>query len=555
MPAPTPEPRPDTPTPQAHPAGVWTRRRFLAATAATAAGLLSVGAIAEIATSSSAPASSPAPSAARQFLALASAAPASPGTSAQVSGGDVPGPTPGASASAIPAGADRQHFKTQPKLTPPNIHFDVPVSGPPQGTAAGFIFLTPANGVGTDGPTILDNDGKLVWLRPDSGGKYAADFAVQTLKGQPVLTWWEGTLNGGNGDGEYVIADASYTELRRVKSLNGYTADLHEFLLTSNNTALYLCGNQVAAPPGLDGTAPLFEDVIQEVNLDTGALVFEWHSADHVMPEESYVTPPTGGGQAYDYMHANSIEVDRDGNLLVSARNTSTLYKLDRTNGEVVWRLGGRRSDFAMGPGTTFAYQHDARRQPDGTITLFDDESPPAHGASRALTLKVDEAAMTATLVRELRQPKGLVSTSQGNAQALANGNTFVGWGAEPWFTEFAPDGTVLLNATFPAAGQSYRCYRFPWVSQPADVPLVVTASQPDGSLLVYASWNGATEVASWDVLAGTSAAALSLAASAPRSGFETAIKLASSAAQVAVQARDASGRLIGASEPVSVDA
>jgi hypothetical protein len=271
------------------------------------------------------------------------------------------------------------------------------------------------------------------------------------------------------------------------------------------------------------------------------------------MPEESFVSAPTASGQAFDYMHANSIEVDRDGRLLVSARNTCALYKIDRTNGEIVWRLGGNRSDFAMGPGTTFAYQHDARRQPDGSITLFDDQSPPATGATRALTLKVDETAMTVALVRELLQPKGLVTTSQGNAQTLSNGNTFVGWGAEPWFTEFAPDGTVLLNASFPAAGQSYRCYRFPWLAAPADVPLVVTAVQPDGSLLVYASWNGATEIASWDVLGGASASAMSLTGSAPKSGFETTIKLATSPAQIAVQARDAGGKLLGASEPVTV--
>src|SRR5262249_18267035 len=173
----------------------------------------------------------------------------------------------------------------------------------------------------------------------DSGGKLAADFGVQIHKGQPVLTWWEGAVNGGNGAGEYVIADASYTEIQRVKPLNGYAGDLHEFLLTGNGTALFLCGNQVDPPPGNDAAVPLFEDVIQEVDLDTGALVFEWHGADHVQPEESYVNPPTAGGQAYDYMHANSIEVDRDGNLLVSARNTCTIYKIDRTTGNVVWRL------------------------------------------------------------------------------------------------------------------------------------------------------------------------------------------------------------------------
>ena len=534
---------------------VWTRRQFLAATAATAAGLLSVGALAEVVSGSPKSSATPSESPARRFLAIASTAPSSPPspTSAiEVSGGDVASPSPATSASPITPGQDRQHFRSRPDLTPPIFHVDVPASGVPAGTAAGLIFLTPANGAGTDGPTIIDEAGTLVWLHPDSG-LLAADFAVQTFRGQPVLTWWQGAVNGGNGDGELVIADSTYTELRRVRAQNGHKVDLHEFRLTAADTALFLCGSQVDGPPDQHGGAPLFENVIQEIDLDTGRLVFEWHSADHVTPDESYVDPPTASGQAYDYMHANSIEVDSDGNLLVSARNTCAIYKVDRHTGAVLWRLGGRLSDFAMGAGTQFAFQHDARRRADGTITLFDDESPPAKGASRALTLQVDESQMTASLVRELPQPKGLVSTSQGNAQLLANGNTFVGWGAEPWFTEFASDGTVLYDASFPAGVQSYRCYRFPWLGQPADTPAIATATQGDGSTIVFASWNGATEVAAWDVLTGPAPTLLTLAASSPRQGFETAVAVAGAGSYVAVQARDASGRILEASEPLAI--
>ena len=216
---------------------------------------------------------------------------------------------------------------------------------------------------------------------------------------------------------------------------------------------------------------------IQEIDLTTGVLLFEWHTADYIEVEESTVGAPTAPNAVYDYVHANSIDVDTDGTLLVSARNTSTIYKIDRQSGEIRWRLGGKRSDFAMGPGTTFNYQHDARRQADGTLTIFDDGAGP--GPSRAIVLRLDETAMTATLVREYAQPQGLFATSQGNMQILPNGDVFVGWGSLPHFSEFSGDGKLLINATF-TASQSYRDYRFPWVGQPADAPAIALENRAD---------------------------------------------------------------------------
>jgi len=443
---------------------------------------------------------------------------------------------------AGPTSAPHRTFLSRPDLAPPYIQARVAGGA----VAPGLVFLTPANGAGQDGPAIFDDAGELVWMSPGTG-QGVTDLRVASYGGKPVLTWWEGSNNGGIGSGEHVVVDSSYRELTRIRAASGRQADLHELQLSPAGTALFFA--DAAITPSLSAGAtpapwPVMDCAVQEIDLATGLLLFEWHTADHIDIEESVVGAPTGSNAVYDYVHANSIDVDTDGNLIVSARNTSALYKIDRASGEILWRLGGKRSDFAMGPGTTFGFQHDARRQADGTLTLFDDGAGPA--PSRAIVLRLDETAMTATLVREYAQPQGLFATSQGNMQVLPNGNVFVGWGSLPHFSEFSADGRLLLDATY-TASQSYRDYRFPWVGRPSDAP-AIALEHYGGALAVYASWNGATEVATWDVLVGANAAGLSYAASAPRSGFETAILLTTTEPFVAVRGRDASGATLGTS-------
>jgi Arylsulfotransferase (ASST) len=506
----------------------------------------------------------------RQFLTLAGAAAAAGGI--VVAGADlvrnvpatgrVSGATPGAgaaspsatpsspavlsaAASAAPVAPARRRFRSRPDLAPPFLE----VTTREASLAPGLIFLTPANGADRDGPTILDDAGELVWMRPDTAGN-ATGLRVATYRGSPVLTWWEGANNAGIGTGEHVIMDASYREVARVRGGNGRTADLHELLLTDRDTALLLADAGVDPIPVPDQIPPrprVMDCAIQEVDLGSGRVLFEWHAVDHLDVAESVVPAPTAADQLYDYVHANSIDVDTDGNLLLSARNTSAIYKIDRLTGRILWRLGGRRSDFAMGPGATFALQHDARRQPDGTLSIFDDGEAP--GTSRAIALRLDETAMTATLERELRQPQGLLATSQGNMQVLPDGHTFVGWGSLPRFSEFDTDGRLLYDATF-SATQSYRDLRFPWVGRPSELPDVAVDTH-DGTMAVFASWNGATEVATWEIMAGRSAAALHRVAAVPRAGFETQVSLPLDGPLVAVRARDAAGVILGTSQTV----
>ena len=299
----------------------------------------------------------------------------------------------------------------------------------------------------------------------------------------------------------------------------------------------------------VDGT--VLDGIVQELDIESGEVIFEWHSLEHVGLEESYYQPSPELESAFDYFHINSVDPYPDGYLTISARRTSTVYKVDRTTGEVVWRLGGERSDFDMGPGTRTDWQHDARRHPDGAITIFDNGGVTKDVESRGIVVEVDEDAMRATLVGEYTRPAKTLAATQGNMQVLPNGNVFVGWGSEPFFSEFAPDGELLFDAGFPSAVESYRAFRFPWKGFPEDSPAIAAESGQGDEVTLYASWNGATEVASWQVLAGSGPEELEPIGSAPRKGFETVVALNTSEPYVAVKARDGSGRALGTSHPV----
>jgi len=301
------------------------------------------------------------------------------------------------------------------------------------------------------------------------------------------------------------------------------------------------------------------QGIVQELDIETGELLFEWRSLDHIGIEESYAKP--GQDLDYDgidYFHINSIDVDHDNNLLISARKTSALYKVDRNTGEVIWRLGGKRSDFEMGEGTRFAYQHDARRLPDGNISIFDNGAtvfrnglPKVVEQSRAIILDPDERKMTASLVHEYTHPDGQYADAAGNAQVLPNGNVFVGWGRALAISEFSREGELLFDARLPPGNRSYRAFRFEWSASPSVRPAVAAERISDEEVEIFASWNGGTEVEKWAVLAGERPDQLEPLGEVPRDGFETTMVARTPDRYVAVQARDRSGRTLGTSKPV----
>ena len=244
----------------------------------------------------------------------------------------------------------------------------------------------------------------------------------------------------------------------------------------------------------------------QEVDLRTGKVLFDWDSLDHVALDETHQAVAGAGTptQPFDYFHINSIAEDADGNLLISARNTWTVYKVDRESGRVLWRLNGKKSDFTMGAGSHFYWQHDARAPASGTITLFDDGASPAEEKqSRALVLAVDTKSMHVRLAHSYLHPAGFLAANQGSTQLLADGRVFVGWGNQPYFSEFAPDGTLLLDGQMPLNIQSYRAFAHDWAGRPAGAPVAAVLENPAGGVVAYASWNGATDISTWTVLAG----------------------------------------------------
>jgi len=453
--------------------------------------------------------------------------------------------------------AQEQRFHSRPDLRPPTV--TVTASSP--AVAPGEIFVAPYTGPGQAGPMILEPSGGLVWFKPLPRYTSATDLRVQSYQGQPALTWWQGDISiHGFGTGEDVIYSSAYTQLATVRGGNGHRPDLHDFVLTPAGTALVTSYFPVMCDVSAYGGAAdggITDGVMQEIDVRTGLVMYEWTSLDHVPVSDSYNSPVHSSTRfPYDFFHINSINLDRDGSLMISARNTWTVYDLNPATGQITWQLGGKHSSFKGAASTRTAYQHDPRELPDGTISIFDNgSSPTVHPQSRAIVLSLSPQTGTATLVSQLTHTPALVSESQGNAQLLANGDWFVGWGQEPFFSELSPGGQQLFDAHFPPHTQSYRSLRLPWAGAPEHRPALSFTTGGAGAGTAYASWNGATSVASWRLLAGGSASTRSLRTilTAPRSGFETALSVPGGAIgpYLAVQALDATGRVLATSAAV----
>ncbi|SES00846.1 Arylsulfotransferase (ASST) [Propionibacterium cyclohexanicum] len=419
--------------------------------------------------------------------------------------------------------------------------------------APGLFFATP--NTGEYSAVIYDNSGSPVWI--SARGEATTDFRVQQYQGKPVLTFWSGKIDNqvGNGQGHGVILDAGYNKIAEVDAGNGMLSDLHEFQLTARGTALVTVYPATAADlTSVGGPAQgwMYDCHIQEIDVATNELLLDWVASKHIGLDESYQPLGSTGSDAatpYDPYHLNAISADTDSTLLLSARHTHTVYSIQRSSGDIAWRLGGKKSDFAVAEDAAFAWQHHARRQSSSQISLFDNHTLETTGSSRGLLLTVDEQARTATVAQQYTRP-GHLGNAMGSTQILGNGNVLVGWGTQNAATEFSADGTALWEAS--ALGSNcYRVARSEWTGRPTTAPdIAVDAS--GGTLTVHASWNGATEVATWRVLTGNSASALGKAVEVARSGFETSTTTGL-AGYVQVLALDAAGAILGRSRVVAL--
>ena len=343
----------------------------------------------------------------------------------------------------------------------------------------GDIFITPTGDTSTyaNGPEILDHHANIVWFHTIPQGQTAADFRTQTYRGQPVLTWWQGTGLGGLSNGTDYVYNDHYQQIATVNAGNGLSADGHEFLITPWNTALILSYTTATANlTSIGGPAnqTVVNGVVQEIDIATGKVLFQWNSEDHVPFSQSEQPLPASPSTPWDWFHINAVHLDTDGNLLIDARDTWTTYEVNRSTGNIIWQLGGKDSSFTLtaapgqvldGANEIFAWQHDPEPLGHDEYTFFDNESAgtPLLPYSRAITVKLHLRTHLATLVASDNQPEGLSAASQGNAQTTRNGNLFVGWGALPYLSEFDPTGQLIFNAEFPPGVNTYRAYLLPW--------------------------------------------------------------------------------------------
>jgi hypothetical protein len=445
-----------------------------------------------------------------------------------------------------------QHFHSQPGLQPPAVR----VTKDTAPAADGDIFVAPQFGPSQNGPMILDPRGNLVWFHPFPirNKTIVTDFRKQQLNGQPVLTWFQGTTTSGTGEGEGVIDNDDYQQIATVQAGNGLRMDLHEFLLTNSDDAYIIA----VAPVELPGVhRAVLNSVVQEIDIQTGLVLFQWDSLDHLSVEDSYAYGPKVSGHVLDPFHTNSVSLEPDGSLVISMRNTDAIYDIARDSGAVVWELGGRHSSFRMGVGTATAFQHDAVVQPNGDISIFDDGAgpPQVHRYSRGIVVSLNPRARTATLVRQTSHSPALSADFEGGLQALAGGGLFLGWGQQPFFSEVNAQGKQDFDAHFATATASYRAYRFPWTAQPPSSPALAVGTSAAGAATLWESWNGATGVDAWRVLAGAGLGSLAAIGHYPKYRFESTLTPGTGDPDVAVQALGPAGQVLAISPTQTVPA
>jgi hypothetical protein len=419
--------------------------------------------------------------------------------------------------------------------------------------------MTVGPGPGQYGPLIYTPRGRLVWFDALPKGLSAENLSIQRYRGQDDLTWWQGTVLAlGFGRGEDVVTDPGYQTVAVVRAGNGYQADLHDFQIVPGEVAYVTAYNLMRCnltPVGGRPNGAIVDTAVQEIDLKTGLVRWEWHSLDHVAVGESHAPVPTTPAP-WDYFHLNSVDPEPGGNLLVSGRSTWAAYQLQGGSGKILWRLGGTNSSFHAGPGAETAWQHDVRMQPDGTVGVFDNGSNPRiHDQSRGVRLAIDTARHTVRLVHAYPHPGGpLLADSQGNMQTLPDGSLVLGWGAVPSVSELARGGGLLFDAHLPPGTSSYRAFRFPWTGRPPWPPAVsARLLASEDSTAVFASWNGGSDIASWRVLAGSASDSLAPQATMPDSGFESSIIIPGAYAYVAVQALDGADQVLASSTTVPV--
>ncbi len=464
-------------------------------------------------------------------------------------------------------------FVTAPHLHPPIVRKTHATTG---SLSPGYIFtadfydLSEPPMIGQSGPLILDRDLQPLWFQPVPESVVAANLGLQTYEGKPVLAWWQGfvTNTGATESGTDVVMNQHYQTVAKLKASGGWVLTLHEFLIDGEDAWVTVNKNVPHDLSNVGGAynGALIDSAVQEYNLKTGKLLYNWDAIDHIPLSYSYASLPTNAFP-WDAYHVNSLQLVDSEHFLVSMRNTWAAYLVNIKTGRIQWTLGGRHSDFRFGRGAAFQWQHDVRLRDPSTVTMYDDHCCQITGGgtyvhptapSRGLVLKVDQSRRTVGLAAQYPRAQDFDSDYMGSSQPLPGGGNFVGWGSEPYFSELDRSGKLVVDGEFPWPDISYRATLQQWVGLPLTPP-VGAARRTGNGTTVYASWNGATRLAAWRVLGVAGAAGSGadqagghprVVAHAPRSGFETAIPVSGAHTSFEVQALDSGGRVIGTSRP-----
>ncbi|KAF2734421.1 hypothetical protein EJ04DRAFT_512544 [Polyplosphaeria fusca] len=440
------------------------------------------------------------------------------------------------------SGSPYQTFRSNTDLRPPEFLINRNSSE----IATGLVFISVQGKPSSEQnfPGIYefagDRMGSLVWSTTNSDFFDAFDFRMQTYRGEPTLTFWAGELMSGWGLGSFYLLNQSYAEITHFSPVgHDDGGDIHEFVITADDTALVAIYPIVQANlTGVGGAEDgwIFDGTFQEIDIETGDLLFEWNASSHVAINETYGNLDDNGSEdsPFDYFHINSVDKDANGDYLISARLTHCIYKISGEDGSIIWRMNGRASDFDMDEDAVFAWQHDARwinSSEQTRMTLFDNGPTDNFEYSRGLLVDVDQEAMTVTLLQDFANLNRTFGQFKGSTQAIdpANESTnyFVGFGSQPYFAEFDSEGNILLDVQYGIgnAANGYRAYRLPWQGMPITVPDI---HYDRNASEVFFSWNGATEVEEWMVYTAneTNTTSWNNVTTVRRSGFETVVDL-----------------------------
>ncbi|KAL4878930.1 ASST-domain-containing protein [Aspergillus karnatakaensis] len=498
-------------------------------------------------------------------------------------------------AALLPLVAADWQFKSRTDLAPPRLNITIPAASDVE---KGYLFIAPfagypdtageQHGPRQAAPYIFRDDGELVWSGYGYYSIWSTNFQKARWKGKDILFSFEGDHNPGygHGHGHTTILDQHYETIRELRAGNHKLTDKHEFHIINEETALIQIYQPVPADLTKWGASPeqqwIVDAIIQELDIETGEVLFEWSSLDHVLPDEAIlpINPGQAGSgynssDAWDYFHINSVDKDSEGNYLISARDACSVHKLNGTTGEIIWRLGGVKSDFELGDNVKFCFQHHARYvSKEGSkevISLYDNS---AHGTedgrghevhthpfSQGKIIEVDTDTWKAAIVQAFQPPDGLLSKSQGSTQLLPNGNVLVNWGSSGALTEYRSDGTPIFHTYFDSGYlglgvENYRGFRYNWTGLPNEAPAIISLANDDETT-VYVSWNGDTETKTWRFFNIVDEyGSREILGEVERKGFETSLSLKGHNVQVvAADAIGANGRVLTSTAAVKTKA